>query len=127
NAAQATLQGIEIDTQLNLGEDWDINASLGLSRARYNTFREAPCYGGRSRDEGCTGGVPDVSGRVLPLAPDFSAATGIAWHATLSENTILTLGADVLYRSDVILALDRDPLAYDNALTLLNVFVGFAD
>ena len=127
NAAQATLQGLELDTQLSLGSGWDINGSLGVSSARYDAFDGAPCYGGQSSADGCDGGEQDVSGKVLPLAPDLSAALGITWHAPFYGDTVLTLGSDVVYRDEVILALDRDPLAYDDALTLLNLFIGLAD
>ena len=68
NAAKATSRGIEVDGRWAANNWLMLGASVAYLDAEYDKFTEAPC----NPDNATESGVCDLSGHVLPFAPEFS-------------------------------------------------------
>jgi iron complex outermembrane receptor protein len=77
NAARAIINGVELETQLNVSEDLALRASWGWVKGRYDTFEAFNRFTGR---------VEDVSGiREFGFAPEFNVNVGLDYTLQLPK------------------------------------------
>ncbi len=122
NAAQATTQGLEIEAAWAPNDAAVVYASGGWTDAVIDSFPDGPCQEGDERS------TCDLSGQRLPRAPEYSANLGFnSALPLLSSDVVLVVGADLVWRSDILFELDQDPFDTQNAYWLLNARAGLAD
>jgi iron complex outermembrane receptor protein len=67
NAAAARSTGLDLEAEYLLGDNWRIQAALGLNRTRFERFRD---------------GANDYRGKRNPYAPDLTGHLGLRYDAT---------------------------------------------
>lgn len=114
NAAEAELQGIEMDLRWRPDIEWfSLTAAAAASRAIYPSFRNAPAAP-ESGDE-----TQDLSGRTLPHAPRMTATLSPAVTLPLAGDLGAMFGVDVSYRSEQYSSGDLDSHSFEPAYTLV--------
>ncbi len=66
NAAEARSSGLELEADYLLGEHWQLHASLGINRTRFERFQD---------------GNADYQGNHAPFAPDLTSYLGLRYDA----------------------------------------------
>jgi iron complex outermembrane receptor protein len=66
NAAAARSTGLDLEAEYLLGDNWRIQAALGLNRTRFERFRD---------------GANDYRGKRNPYAPDLTGHLGLRYDA----------------------------------------------
>jgi iron complex outermembrane receptor protein len=118
NAASARSSGFEGDLTWLPLPGLLISSSFGYADAHYVHYNDAPPVSSSSDS------TQNLSGRPLELAPKWTASLVPAYMLPLPGPLRVTLGGDVLYRSQRYLDLDDDPeklqkatLVYDARVT----------
>ncbi|HVT36372.1 MAG TPA: TonB-dependent receptor [Nevskiaceae bacterium] len=126
NAAEARLEGIELETRWRPGWTWlSVDASVALSRAYYLSYPNAP-----PAPEQMGSGVPDplglmpaqtqdLTGRTLQHAPRATATLSPAVTLPLLRNYAAMFGVDFSYRGQQYSSGDLDSHSFEAAYTLL--------
>ena len=122
NAAEATIQGLEVEMTALLSENLTLRSSAGYLDAEYDEFNPI-----LRADQVLIENISALATLPLPLAPEWTAMLGLNYHLPLANNSSLTLELNGTYTSEQIL--ETDP-AENGALTrdsvsLLNAFVSW--
>jgi len=105
NAAEATSQGMELEGEwLTPYEPLTIAGSLGLLRARYDSYRGAPAPVGQG-----IGALQDLSGERIAFAPDQTMTVTPTFEYRVFRGWPLTVALDVQYVGDQFTDTDLDP------------------
>ena len=123
NAAAARIQGLELESSMLVSDGLRLRAQVGYNHARYTDFPGAPCYGGQTAAQGCVGGVQDLTGKVLTLAPAWTGSTGFSYDTPLSNTLMLGLSSDVIYTGGYVTQLGQNPRSYQKSTLRLNASV----
>lgn len=120
NAGEQTSRGLDFETHLAVNEHFTLDLSGEVLRAKYDAFRDGPCYFGRAGAN--AQGACDVSGQDLPWAPKFSGnlAGTFTYPAFGGE---LYVRGEVGYASLHIASDELDPAA-ETDYTILNARLG---
>lgn len=122
NAASATTRGAEFDGTAVLGRGLFVNASVGYTYARYDSFPGGPCPAASSEDS-C-----DLSGKELDRAPEWNGTIGVNYMRQIGSLPIqFMIGADANYQGDQHMATDLDMNEFQPAFWLYNGRVGLKD
>jgi iron complex outermembrane receptor protein len=103
NAASARSSGFESDLTWLPLPGLLISSSFGYADAHYVHYPNAPAISGSGDD------FQDLGGRPLELAPRWTASLVPSYLLPLPGPIRVTLGGDVLYRSQRYLDVDDDP------------------
>ena len=123
NAATATAQGLEAEVKwLTPLEFLSVDGSLGLLRARYDSYPNGPGTIDQPR-----GSQQDLSDRPLTFAPDVTASLSPTVRLPLPRNLGLQLSVDALYAGDQYTNLDLDPNTEVDAQTSISARLILAD
>jgi iron complex outermembrane receptor protein len=109
NAASARSSGFEGDLTWLPLPGLLLSSSFGYADAHYVKYSDAPPVSSSSED------TQDLGGRPLELAPKWTASFVPSYLLPLPGPIHVTLGGDVLYRSQRYLDLDDDPLKLQKA------------
>ena len=113
NAAEARLQGIELEVLWSPSAWFDLALSSAYGEAEYLRYENAPAPAESGAD------VQDLSGRTLAHAPKFTAALSPILSLPLWDSgLLLRLGADASYRSSQYSAIDLDSHSYQGGYWL---------
>lgn len=117
NAASAISQGVEIEGRV-IPSNWlDLQFSLGLLDAYYDSYPDAPCTA-TSGEDAC-----DLTGETLVRAPKVEFSFGPRMNLSkiipgLDKLPVnIGAGVDALYRSEQYFSTDLDPIDYQPATT----------
>lgn len=122
NAAEARIQGFEIDLVGRPTAGLQLEARIGYSDAEFDEYLNAPF----TNLDGTTSFV-DLSGETLPQAPKWTFSTGGNYETALSEGLDGFLGAQVQYRSSYLIAYGANPLFETEAQYRTSAFLGVKD
>lgn len=112
NAAEATIQGVDLELRYRPTERLALNAAVGYLDAEYDAF------------EILVGGVPtDVSDRPLVNAPEWTAFLGGTYDQPLSGGFVATLHADAAYRGKVFNEITGSEILAEDDYVWVNAFV----
>jgi iron complex outermembrane receptor protein len=116
NAAELTINGVELEGAMLIGEGTRINGQLGWLDAKYDTFIDP-----RVTLNPALARLHDF----VPFSPEWTARIGITHSIYLENGGMVTLGGDVSYRDDVWLSVDNRDVLKQDAYTLLGAFVTY--
>ncbi|MGB0920507.1 MAG: TonB-dependent receptor [Alphaproteobacteria bacterium] len=123
NAAEATTKGLEAEVHWQPFEALRVTAGVGYTRARFDDYRNAPCYIGEEGDPGC-----DKTGQRLPGAPELNGSLSANMGLPLGNLPMLAvIGGDIIHQSEIYLDGDLDPNLESNAATRYNLRLGLTD
>ncbi|MEH6581568.1 MAG: TonB-dependent receptor [Halioglobus sp.] len=125
NAAEATTQGVELDTRWLLSEALVVSGSLAWLDYQYDDYDGAPCNNPQLAqwivDTGHSAGcVNDLSGETVNYAPKWTAALSGTYTAHLGDSLDMLFTLDANFRDDYFLAADLDPSTVQDAYWKIN-------
>jgi len=116
NAAEARIQGIELEGVARLSEAFTVNAAIGYLDAEYETFIGP--------------GGQDVSDQLTPAqSPDWTARLQGEYRTMVSDGAELVLAGSVSYRGAIYPTVSSSEVLFQDAYTLVDASAGleFAD
>lgn len=127
-AGEVETRGVEVDAVWHATDDLTFTLNTAYTDAQFNTYPNAPCYGGQSVAQGCaldagTGQfVQNLAGKPLPNAPKFRAILSAEQFIALETMPFdLTLRGSYAYRDKAQMLPDQNPQAVQDAFGLLNL------
>ncbi|MEH6589789.1 MAG: TonB-dependent receptor [Halioglobus sp.] len=132
NAAEATTQGIELDTRWLLTENLEASASLAWLDYQYDDYDGAPCNTPQLASHiettgGSAGCVNDLSGSTVNYAPKWTSALSTTYTAHLGESLEMRFTLDANFRDDYFLSADLDPSTIQDAYWKVNARIALTD
>jgi iron complex outermembrane recepter protein len=132
NAAESETRGIEADIELAVTHNILLSTSIAYLDASYKSFTTAPCNEDQFLSTIANGGArsdcaQDLSGAPLQFAPEWSGNIGLTFSNNLTHQVELTLGTEINWSDEVIIAIDQDDnlvqdrFAKVNARATLNI------
>lgn len=133
NAAQAVTQGLEVDGEWLLSENFKLGFALALLDSEFDSFPGAGCSAPQQvAYAAATGMSPnsclqDLSGKPLQFAPEWSGNLNLTYFYPLSDNLELTANMDINFTDEYHTALDNDPNALQDSFSKVNLRLELAD
>lgn len=118
NAAEATSQGVEIDTRWQVTDRLFSALSIAYLDSAFDKFDNAACYA--LQTTGCVNGAQDLGGTDLQFAPDISANLHAEYVWPISNSLEGLAALDVSYTDEYSLASDGDPLMMQDSFAKLD-------
>ncbi len=127
NAAQATVQGIEMDGQWQITDSIRVGGAVGYLDAEYDDYENGPCSVTENAATGAT--TCDLSGKDLMLAPEWSGSAYVDYSRPVADSLELRVYVDITYSDETYMAADLDPFVLQDSYTKLNarLAIGSAD
>ncbi|OUS06150.1 hypothetical protein A9Q81_03540 [Gammaproteobacteria bacterium 42_54_T18] len=125
NAAQATSQGLEMDFNWSLTDEWTLFSTFGYLDFEFDSYVNSGCTAKQMFDNGLNGaecaaaGINDLSGRTNQDVPEFTASIGAEYDTMLGEYQLITR-ANVNYIDDFYAASDLDEASIVDAFALVD-------
>jgi iron complex outermembrane receptor protein len=114
NAAEATLQGIELDFQFRASEGLLLSGGVGYTDSKYDKFLQ-----------NVSGTVQDHSGNALRNAPEVTANLVAEYRYPIADTGELVLVGEWSYKDDTYYDVTNDPLITGSSYSLLNGRIGY--
>jgi iron complex outermembrane recepter protein len=126
NAAKTKVQGIEGDFVFAATDELSFHGAFSILDAKYDKFTNAACKISQIQDGSCAanGGFQDLSGQPLQFAPDTSGNIGFSYDKNITDGLVVSLGTDVLWTDDIVVAPDGDPNVIQSAYAKINARIG---
>ena len=112
NVAEATSQGVEIETSYEVTDGLSLQLALSWNDARYDKYPNAPV-------PRISGATQDLSGRRLALAPEWSGTLGVQYERSIG-NFETTARIDYIFEGRTSLSSTGDPFGERPAYDLVN-------
>lgn len=130
NAAQSTIQGVEMDVRWQTSENLLIGASGAYLDAKYDKYVNAACtalqidaLGSRCGNNG----ENDLSGRGTTFSPDWSASVFFNYAQPVGDGLEFFMGGDMNYSDSFSTAGDSDPIDFQKSYTKFGLRTGLRD
>jgi len=129
NAASAISQGVEADLTFRPTRNLRISANATYLDATYDSYKDAPCYGAQTPEDGCIGGLQDLSDKDLQFSPEWKASLSAQYLWPIGDNLQFSWFGRVYYSDDFAMTTDLDPKSIQDSYTKLDssVALGSAD
>jgi iron complex outermembrane receptor protein len=108
NAASAISQGVEIDTDIGIGDHWRVGGSLGYLDAHYNDYPGGACL--YNAPPTCTPQTNNLAGTRLVRAPQWTANGFIESRYPISARLYALARLSANYQSRSFFQPDMNPL-----------------
>jgi len=118
NAAEAVIQGIDLQVWYQPVTDLELTAGTTLLDARYKEFN--------SVDPNNPADDPDRAGDRLPMAPDVSLVLGATYHWSQLREGDLRLSVNYKYQSAVYFNAYQDDAVRQDAYGLVNASLSYS-
>lgn len=115
NAASAISQGVEIDTDIGIGDNWRIGGSLGYLDAHYKDYPGGACL--YNAPATCTPQTNNLAGTRLVRAPEWTANAFIEGKYPVSSSLYALARVSANYQSRSFFQPDMNPLNSQPAYT----------
>jgi iron complex outermembrane receptor protein len=115
NAASAISQGVEIDTDIGIGDNWRIGGSLGYLDAHYKDYPGGACL--YDAPATCTPQTNNLAGTRLVRAPEWTANGFIEGKYPVSSSLYALARVSANYQSRSFFQPDMNPLNSQPAFT----------
>ncbi|HEU4690935.1 MAG TPA: TonB-dependent receptor, partial [Vicinamibacterales bacterium] len=127
NIGNATMSGVEIETEWLVGDATRLRLDAQYLDATYDDFRydvPTPPVSGCAVSQGAPPFLVDCSGKRMPYAPDWRLNLGIEQAFTVGGGRV-TAEARLHYQSETLTGLDFTPLEYQEATTTIGASVTY--
>ena len=118
NAASAIAQGIEVDTDIGLGEYWRVGGSLGYLDAHYKDYPGGACL--YDAPATCTPQTNNLAGVRLVRAPEWTASGFVEGKYPVSDRLYALARLSANHQSRSFFQPDMNPLNSQGAFTKLD-------
>jgi len=108
NAAEASSQGMELSGTFIVNDYLTFSGSMAFLDAQYDYYPDGPCALGQAPDNPSKGSC-DLTGVVLPFAPDYSGSFTANYEHPISNKLTFIGDVTVNYRDDFRTDATNDP------------------
>jgi iron complex outermembrane receptor protein len=115
NAASAISQGVEVDTDIGIGDNWRIGGSLGYLDAHYKDYPGGACL--YDAPPTCTPQTNNLAGTRLVRAPEWTANGFVEARYPVSGSLYALARVSANYQSRSFFQPDMNPLNSQPAFT----------
>ena len=131
NAAEATTDGVEVDAEWLVSENFRLRGAINYNKAEYEEFA-ASCYAGQAIEQGCTQVLnpstgrftaQDLEGTELAVAPEWVAMWGASYDLALPRSWLASFAVDGRYSDDYNVTTARIPEADQDSYTMWDATV----
>lgn len=128
NAAQATVQGVELDGRWQAAETLLITGNVGYLDFRYDDFQDSRCDFAPSYPVTDAGrGLCDISGKRREFTPKFAGAFSGYHTLYLPQGLQLNSNLDLTFSDKYNASPTLDPNTVQSAYAMVNLRVGLGD
>lgn len=127
NAASARIAGIDFESTWAVGDGLILRGQFGYNNNKFTDFEGAPCYDGQSEAEGCIGGVQDLTGRNLSLAPTWTGSVGFSYDTPVANGLNIGITGDVIHTGGYNTQLAQNPVSFQKSTTRINASIRLYD
>lgn len=125
NAAELTVQGLELEGQLLLTEELEVGGSFSYLDHEFDSYPGAGCSAIEQGMGDCPTGQKDLSGERGAFAPEYSAALYLDYTLDL-EKFELNAHIDFNYKDEMFLDGDLDPNALQDSYVKVDARLGLS-
>ncbi len=127
NAGELETQGVEIEMNANVLENFDVQASLAYTDAIFSDWEGAPCYANQTPMQGCVNGVQDLSGADIPFSPDWAVfLAGTYYIPVPSQPYDGFVNLNFFWRDEVRFDTANNPLLTGDPYNTFDLYTGIA-
>ena len=123
NAAELTVQGVELETQVAVSDGLEIGGALTFLDHEYDSYAGAPCTI-RQQSDGCS--AQDLTGERGPFAPEWSGTVYADYSREVFGNWLLSARMDLAYKDDFFTEGSLDKGGQQDAYTKINGRLGMS-
>lgn len=127
NAAKVTSKGVEVDGRWRATPELILGLSVAYLDSAYDAFPGAQCYFGQTVEQGCVGGLQDLSGKPTQFSPEWSGNFNIDYVRPISNDYELLANLDINFTDDSVIANDVDPFFIQQAYAKIDARLGVAN
>lgn len=127
NAATARTRGFEADANFALSDIVTLRASVAHNAATYGTFKLSPCWSGQTTEQGCSGGVQDLSGEALARAPRWNLAAGTTVEMPVGNDLKIGFSGDVSHSTGYWMQETQNPNSWQKPFTRIDASLRFGE
>jgi iron complex outermembrane receptor protein len=127
NAAEATSQGFELESQWMASETLMLSGALGYTDASYDKYRSAPCTIEQIEAQGSGDCLQDLTGKEMSKAPQWNANASALYTLPMADTMEWQFGLDLIYSDEHFTDIDLDDSSHQDAYTLINARIALAD
>jgi len=121
NAEKVTTEGIEANGVFAIAEGLTVNAAATYTDAKYSKYTEGSCFTGQTPTN--AGGTCDLSGKRMPLIPEWRTSAAIAYEHGTDFGDIYGR-VDWSWQSSLETNTNLDPRHTQNSYSLVNLRLG---
>ena len=125
NAASITSQGVELEGQYALSDQWELGGSLAYLDSEFDDYENAPCTIYQVAQEGATC-FQDLSGERGPNAPEWSGLIYAAYEQTVWKDLLLRFNISGAFKDEYFLDVDLDDNTLQDGYVKLNASLAIA-
>jgi iron complex outermembrane receptor protein len=125
NAAAMTSQGLEMEGQFALSEEWEVGGSFAYLDSEFDDYTNGPCTIGQVAAVGadCS---QDLSGERGPNAPEWSGVVYANYEQAMGDNFLFRFNINGAYKDEYFLDGDLDPNTLQDSYFKLNARIALA-
>ena len=120
NAAEATAQGLEVDSIYKATPNWVVGASYGYLDTTYDNYEDAPLTAIQQKT---TAASNDLTGEHLPYSPEHQLSLFLNHTSRLDGGLIIDTIIDTNYTDEFTTQNDNDPLDGQDGYAKVNARV----
>ena len=125
NAGELETQGVEIEVNANVLENFDVQASLAYTDAIFSDWDDAPCYAQQTAAQGCVNGVQDLSGADMPFSPDWAMFLAGTYYIPLPSQPFDGFASlNFFWRDEVQFDTANNPLLTGDPYNTFDLYTG---
>lgn len=123
NAGRLTTKGVELEFTARPTSGLSLSGGTTYIDAKYDEFRNIPCYPGQTEAQGCVDALTDASGNRLIIAPQWVATVGGNQTIAVSDALQADFGLDYYWRSEATFSAAGDPRSEIGSYGLLGASI----
>lgn len=124
SAGEAITEGFEMDLTLKPTANWLINMGYAYTDAYYESYVGGQCYPGQTAEQGCVGGVQDLSGAQIANAPKNKFTMQTRYDFDMGGAFVPFIGGAYRYQSDSPADYTVDPKTLRESYGILDLNAG---
>ncbi len=125
NVGSLETQGIELEGAALIGDNLSLTFGAAYIDATIKKFDGANCFAGQTLEQGCVGGVQDISGGDLPNSPEWKYSILADYQVSMESMPFYAfLTASWVWQDEVGFDLTQNPLTGEDSYGVLDFSVG---
>lgn len=130
NAAEATSEGVEIDSRFLVSENWTVGASIAYLDFEFDEFKNGQCTQLKRIQRAFVNNNSakcDATGQTNQYVADWSGVLNATYNNALTEGLMFTASFDGIFTSEYNPSQNLDPSALQNGYLKLNARFALSD